>query len=87
MDDKSKNNELLDGSVIKELMETWAKNEKARKANEFRLIQETVNEMMLPQVQKIIDNQNQAWEKCERNIKKIRKKHEKWIKKMGEKGE
>lgn len=83
MDDRSKNNELLDASMIKELLETWEKNEKARKANEFKLIQDTVNVMMLPRIQKIIDNQNQAWETHERNIIKIRKRHENIMKKSG----
>ncbi|HAQ17776.1 MAG TPA: hypothetical protein DCR40_00925 [Prolixibacteraceae bacterium] len=77
MSDECKNNELL---------ETWEKNEKARKANEFKLIQDTVNAMMLPRIQKIIDDQNQALEKYERNIKKIRKRHENGMKKSGGRG-
>jgi len=75
-----------DRNMIKELLDTWEKNEKARKANEFQLINDTVNAMMLPQIQKIIDDQNQAWEKHERNIMKIRKSHDNGMKKSGGEG-
>lgn len=72
-----------DRDVIKELLAQWEKNEKARKADEFQLINDTVNAMMLRQTQKIIDDQNQAWEKHERNIMKIRKRHDNVMKKLG----
>lgn len=75
-----------DRDMINELLDTWEKNEKARKANEFQLINDTVNAMMLPQIQKIIDDQNQAWEKHERNIMNIRKRHDNGMKKSGGEG-
>lgn len=72
-----------DKDVIKELLAQWEKNEKARKANEFQLINDTVNAIMLRETQKIIDDQNEAWEKHERNIMKIRKRHDNVMKKLG----
>lgn len=75
----------VDAAIINELLQTWEKNEKARKANEFLLIQDTVNAMMLPQIQKIMDDQDQANERFERNILKIRERQER-MKNGGDRG-
>lgn len=86
MSESNKNDELLDKLMINELLETWEKNDKERKVNEYKLINDAVNAMMLPQLQEIIDRQEEAQERYEKRIIKIRKRHQNVMKKLGKRG-
>jgi FMN-dependent NADH-azoreductase len=86
MTDRNENNEKVDALMIQNLLETWEKNEKARKINERELINEVVNSLMLPQIEAINDRQVEAFERYERNLKKHRKNHQNRIKKLGKIG-
>ena len=77
-------NEKLDASTIKELLETWEINDKARKTNEIKLINETINAMMLTQIQDIQDRQENAYNRFHRNLIAIRNNHQKGKNKWGE---
>lgn len=68
--------------MLKQLLETWEKNDKARKENERELIHQTVNSLMLTEIQEINDRQDEAHERYERNNKKHIKNHEARMKKI-----
>lgn len=69
--------EKVDAPTIKELLNTWETNNKARKSNELQLINDAVNAIMLPQIQEIQDRQENAFSRYQRNLIKIRKSHQK----------
>lgn len=71
-------NENVDAPFIKELLKTWEMNDKSRKIDEFKLINDTINAMMLPQIQEIQARQENAYNRFHRNLIVIRKSHQKW---------
>ena len=76
------NNEPIDALTIRQMLETFEINDKARKKNELKIINEIANIMIQPQIDEIIERQERASERCERNIAEIHKRHQIGINKL-----
>ena len=63
-------NEQMDPTLIKELLDKWETNNTERKQNERELLNRTINALMLNEIQEIIDRQNEAYQRCQRNRNK-----------------
>ena len=69
--------------MIQKLQEAIDNTNQAHRERNRELIHEVVNLLMLPQIQEIIDRQDEALNRCERNRKKIKMIRQDRLKNLG----
>ena len=67
----NRNNEQIDALTLKQMLETFEINDKARKKNELKMWFEIATIMIQPQLDEIIESQERASTKRGRELNKI----------------